>query len=952
MRSVFCLARAGVAAMALASGGAGLAAGGEKRAAPTPIVSAEVPPIQYKERILRNGLRILSLRDTTTPNVSVSIWYGVGSKHDPDKRSGFAHLFEHILSRKTVNMPYNMINRLTEDVGGVRNASTSFDRTNYYETVPAQYLETMLWTHAERMARPVIDKEVFETERNVVKEELRQRVLAPPYGRLYNFAMTENGFDVLPHRRPVIGSIADLDAATLEDARAFHEAYYGPDTATLIVAGNFDEARLQAFVDRYFAAIPKRAKPISLAIKGSEPPMAPRRINATGPNVPLPLVGALYKVPGATHPDREALEVMAALLGRGETSRLYRTLVRTGKASRIDADLDVTGEAGVLAPIAILSAGQDVEAVAGALDAELKTIATVEVSDAELGEARSQLLSDALEERETFSGRAFELGEELVLTGDPKAADKRLAAIARVTKADVLRVAKRYLDPGARVEVRYTNGDGNPASWANPVPMPTFTIVPAAQGTANQLAAEGARQTPPGPGPVPAVAIPKIVETRLDNGARVVAIKTGSVPLATMSVVIAGGASTDPDGKAGLARFAANLATKGTATRTAEQIAAILERLGGSIAGGAGPDGTTFSITVPTVNLAQAAAVLSDVIRNASYPQAEFDLERKRAVDQIQVTMKDPGPLANMAMLPVLYGAAPYGRQSGGTARSLNTLSRADLVDYRQRWWHPANSSIIVTGGIDPAAGTALVKKLFGDWQAAGAAPEIPKVRAGQGRAMHTIVIDLPGAGQAAVIAAVRGVSRSDADYPSLLLANAVLGVGSNGRLFTEVRSKRALSYGAYSVLPARNDVAMLSASAQTKNETATEVAEIFLNEFKRLGTEPIDGDALDKRKAYVKGSYGRQMETGGGFNAIIAGLIQQGLDPGEAFALAGRLDAVKPEAATAVAARLVKPDSSWLVIAGDSAKFIDKLRTLRPDVVVIPADKLDLDSSTLGAVR
>src|SRR4029079_15050645 len=177
-----------------------------------------------------------------------------------------AHVFEHTVSRKTVNMPYNAINAMVDDVGGSRNASTWYDRTNYYEIVPAEYLERMLWTHAERMARPVIDEEVFETERNVVKEELRQRVLAPPYGRLFNFAVGENVYNVSPNRRPTIGSISDLDSAKLADARAFHEAYYGPDTATLIVAGNFDPAKLNALVDRYFGPIPSRKDKLPLAI--------------------------------------------------------------------------------------------------------------------------------------------------------------------------------------------------------------------------------------------------------------------------------------------------------------------------------------------------------------------------------------------------------------------------------------------------------------------------------------------------------------------------------------------------------------------------------------------------------------------------------------------------------------------------------------------------------------
>src|SRR5690349_18975229 len=209
-RTIGKLALAGFAATTAVTAGA----------VPAAAQTAAVPKIAFKQRVLGNGLKVISIRDASTSDVMVSMWYDVGSKHDPDGRSGFAHLFEHILSRKTVNMPYNEINRMVDNVGGERNASTWYDRTNYYETVPAQYLERMLWTHAERMARPVVDKEVFETERNVVKEELRQRVLAPPYGRLFNFAIGENVYNVLPHRRPTIGSISDLDSATLEDARA------------------------------------------------------------------------------------------------------------------------------------------------------------------------------------------------------------------------------------------------------------------------------------------------------------------------------------------------------------------------------------------------------------------------------------------------------------------------------------------------------------------------------------------------------------------------------------------------------------------------------------------------------------------------------------------------------------------------------------------------------------
>ena len=334
-----------------------------------------VPALDFRQRRLANGLNIVSMRDTTTPNVAVSLWYDVGSKHDPQGRSGFAHLFEHILSRKTVNMPYNMINKLTEDVGGTRNASTWYDRTNYYEIVPASYLETMLWTHAERMARPVVDAQVFENERNVVKEELRQRVLAPPYGRLFSFVIGENSFDTLPNRRPTIGSIEQLDAATLDDARAFHEAYYGPDTATLIISGNFDQAQLDAWVDSYFAAVPRRPGRVPLAITAREKPRtAPRMVNAYAPNVPLPVVATTWRIPGSAHRDMAALEVLDAILTQGDNSRFYKGLTRTGLATQASSNLVDVEDGGYYAPFAILAGGKTVEEVETAMAAEIERV--------------------------------------------------------------------------------------------------------------------------------------------------------------------------------------------------------------------------------------------------------------------------------------------------------------------------------------------------------------------------------------------------------------------------------------------------------------------------------------------------------------------------------------------------------------------------------------------------
>ncbi|GAA0272206.1 pitrilysin family protein [Alteraurantiacibacter aestuarii] len=907
------------------------------------------PEIEFTQWTLDNGLRVIAIQDDSTATVTTSLWYEVGSKLDPDRRSGFAHLFEHILSRKTLNMPYNMIYGLTADVGGTRNASTGDDRTNYYEQVPAQYLETMLWTHRERMAFPVIDEQVFESERDVVKEELRTRMLAPPYGRLSRQVLPEIAYDVLPQRRSTIGSLADLDLATLDDARAFHQAYYGPDTATLIVAGNFDMASLRSLVDRYFADIPPRANPLDVTITArAERRTQPRTAAAYAPGVPLPLIGTVWQGPERAHPDSAALEVLSAIMGRGQNSRFNASLIRTGKAVQAERLLDFNEEGGMLGYYAVLNPAADMDEVAGIMAAEAESFRTGLVSDAELAEAKNELISDSLRARETASGRAFELGEALVSTGDPRAADLRLRAIAAVTPQDVQRAARVWLAPEARVDLTYQSGEDNPATYANPVPMPAFRILPPAVGQPLAVLPEGERQAPPAPGPVPVVSVPQFVRHDLANGMEVIAAQTGDVPLATMTVLVPGGSKSDPRAKAGLADFAAGLASRGTATRSAEEIAAALESLGADFGASARSDGTVFTLTAPTANLPAAGEIFADIIRNASFPQDELERELARTMDGLRIALSDPGSLAGMAVRPLIYGDAPYGNVTSGIPASLAALTREDLAAHRTQYWHPAASQVVVSGGIAPTEAFALTQHLFGDWQAEAPPPAAVDDPAGPSVPVRTVVIDMPEAGQAAVVLAGRGPAQGEPSYYPLALANAVLGGGSSGRLFEEIRTRRSLSYGASSSLGSLADEPLLTASSQTANETVDEVVQVMLDEFARIGTQPLEQDLIDRRRLYLTGSHARRMETSAGFSGIVSNLLALGIDPDEAAQYAARLGAVTPQAASAAAQEYFDPDNISVVIVGNAAAFIDDLRAIRPGVEVIPAAELDLSSADL----
>jgi zinc protease len=938
--------KTGVGAIALMAAAPALADDhADASAAPT----LTAPEIEFTQWTLDNGLRVIAIPDNSTGTVMTSMWYEIGSKLDPEGRSGFAHLFEHILSRKTANMPYNMIYGLTADVGGTRNASNSPDRTNYFEIVPAAYLEQMLWTHRERMAFPVIDEQVFNSERDVVKEELRTRVLAPPYGRFQRFVLPENAYDTTPYRRPGIGSIEELDSATLDDALAFYEAYYGPDTATLIVAGNFEIGRLRAMVDQYFADIKPRANPVPVLVPEREQPRdGPRTVNATAPNVPLPLVGAVWKLPGAMHPDAPALEVMDAIMSRGDNSRMHKALVKTGKAVQAVHFAQLNEIGGMLAQFAVTNPAANPQEVAGILTAEREKMRTQPVSDAELAEAKNEIIASALRRRETSRGRAFELGEALVRTGDPAAADKRLAAIAAVTAADVMRVAQTYYAANQRTDITYTAGEDDPSKYANPAPFPTFRTLPKSTLTPLKVLPEGERQAPPPPGEAPSLVAPEVVEAELSNGIKVVAVQTGDVPIATMSMLVGGGSRSDTRGKAGVAQMAAGLADKGTPDMSAGEIAAHFESLGASFGGGAFTDGSSFGLTAPVANMRAAGKVAAKIMRSATFPQAEFARERKRAVDGLTASLKEPGTLARYVEQVAMYGDAPYGTLAGGTPQSLGAITREDLVAHRAAYWHPKTTQIIVSGGMEPQAAIALAEELFGDWSAQGAPPAAPANPAGEAQPARTIVIDMPKAGQSALRAAVRAPNRSSADFYPLRLANSVLGGGSSGRLFEEIRTKRSLSYGSGSGFASRADASVLSARAQTDHKTVDEVAAIFFTEFERLGDEPLPDDLLQKRRLYLSGSYSRSLETSSGFNSILAGLLQQGLEPSEAFAYASRLDGVSAEQASDAAQRYVDPDKATLVVVGKADEFLDDLKKVRDNVEVIPFDQIDLSTASL----
>lgn len=420
-----------------------------------------VAPMEIKVRELDNGMQIVTVQDKSNPVVTVQVWYRVGGKDDPPGKSGFAHMFEHMMFKATKNMPNEKMDRLTEDVGGFNNAFTSEDVTAYYEVVPSNYLETLLWAESDRMVNLAVDATNFTSERDVVKEEYRQGVLANPYGMFFQY-LDSLSFEEHPYKRGVIGNLDELNAASLEDAFEFYREYYRPDNASLIVVGDFDQEQLDQWVDKYFGRLKNPDGEIERVDVSESAKSAERRFVKYRPNVPecCPAIGITYFAPPSTSDDVAALDVAEAILSEGRSSRLYQSLIyKKQLAQRAAFFADTRVDKGLLIFFAIAASGKSLEEIEKAIDEEIDKLLTEGPTDKEMEKAKNKLITDILQNRETVNGKGFDIGRAIIYRNDPTAVNRDVAELQAVSAEDVKNVLKKYLTKNARTVIYYKQGE-------------------------------------------------------------------------------------------------------------------------------------------------------------------------------------------------------------------------------------------------------------------------------------------------------------------------------------------------------------------------------------------------------------------------------------------------------------------------------------------------------------
>jgi len=441
--------------------------------------------------------------------------------------------------------------------------------------------------------------------------------------------------------------------------------------------------------------------------------------------------------------------------------------------------------------------------------------------------------------------------------------------------------------------------------------------------------------------------LPKPVERTLANGLKVIVAHSSDLPLVTADLTLKTGGWADPPGLAGVAGMTADMLTEGTRTRSAQDIARQVEALGATLESGANLEASSVTLNAMPDKLTAGMTIMADVTRNPAFAAAELDRQRSQSLDGLRVAYQEPGSVSAFAAAPVVFAGTPFGHVSTGTPASIAKLKTGDLAALHKAWYRPDNAILVMTGDITPEQGFALAETAFGGW-AKPASPLPPPPAIAPTAKPRAIVIDLPGTGQAAVNLAKTGIRRSDADYYPGIVANTLLGGGYSSRLNLEIRIKRGLSYGASSNLSSNLQTGSFRAAAQTKNETAPQVLDLIAEQMTSLATTPATADEIKARESNLVGSYGRRLATTGGLADILGNLALYGVPLDEITRYTAKVEAVTPSQVQAFAGRVMNPAQASVIIAGDAKVFADALKAKRPDLEVIPVDKLDLDSPTL----
>jgi zinc protease len=891
-----------------------------------------LPQIKYEKYKLKNGLDVILYEDHRLPLVDVNLWYHVGPANERVGRTGFAHLFEHMMFEGSQHVGPKAHFHYLEGAGASDiNGTTDFDRTNYFETLPSNQLELALWLESDRMGYLLgtLDREKLANQRDVVRNERRQSLENAPYGlveeQLFHQVYPKNH----PYYADVIGSHEDVEAARLNDVREFFRQYYTPNNASLAITGDIDPAKVKALVGKYFATIPS-GPPVPKITAAVPSITSPKRAVVTD-QVELPRVYVAWITPPIYEPGDAECDLIAQLLGGGKSSRLYKTMVYE---KQIAQDVHVQSQSLMLGSLLQIAAtakpGVKPEELEKAIDDEVAKLRAEGPTQAELDRARNVIetrIIQGLERLGGFGGVADRLNQYNHYLGDPGYLPKDIERYNKATIADLKRVADDELKTSASVVMYGVPGkkviDDPPRTKDEQESESKETST-----AASIMPDEPWRKSTPAPAPASQLNLPVPSSFKLANGLTVFLVEQHKLPVVSAHVVVLTGSDANPINKPGLASFTAAMLTEGTNRRAAPQIADDAAQIGSTVRSFSTADYSAAAIPTLKQNVDPALDLLSDVVLNPKFDGTEIERIRKQRQTNILQIKDEPLQLAIGAFLREVYGAGhPYGYREIGTAESNTSISRDDMTNFWKQGYAPGNSALVLSGDLTPDEARGLAEKYFGNWKGNTSKHGPPPVDVKTTRSIY--IVDKPAAPQTFVLAGGLGVPRSSPDYVPIEVMNNALGGLFSSRINMNLREEHGYTYGGFSRFIYRRGPGIFAAGGGIRTDaTAPAVSEIF-KELDRIHTAPLTADELKLAKGSFSLSLAGLFETSERTAGTVGNLFTYDLPLDYYRQLPSRIDAVTPEDVQRVATQYVHPDMSIVVAAGDRAKIEPELKKL-----------------------
>ncbi|MHC5774911.1 M16 family metallopeptidase [Nostoc sp.] len=887
--------------------------------AATPTAYAPVSALSFtqgvQKTVLDNGLTVLTKEVHTAPVVSVQVWYKVGSRNEVKGENGISHQLEHLMFKGTTDRPVQF-GRLFSALGSQFNAFTSYDETAYFGTVQRDKLEALLTLEADRMENSLVGTEQLTSEKRVVISELQGYENSPGY-RL-NRAVMRDAFPSRAYGLPVGGTKADVEKFTVEQVRNYYQTYYSPENATLVITGDFATEPVLKVVKETYGKLPKRPK--TAVAKNSAQVTAPTSVAKKAAIVlkqpgSAALLQAVYPLTDINHPDVPAIDVMDAILTGGRSSRLYQALVESGLASSVSGGAAELIEPGWYQIDATAAPGKELGKIAQVLQESLAKLQQQPVTTEELNRAKTQLQASYILGNQDITSQATQLGYNQTVAGDYRYIERYLAAIAKVTPAQVQKVAKTYLNPAKQTIGFFepTQPDGKPGTSNAGSGRTVENFSPGKPVDPAELA----KYLPPATSATDSGKQPLPEEFTLSNGLRVLLLGDRNLPTINLSGQINAGTEFDGNQKAGLANLTANNLMNGTQTKNALDLAKTLEDRGADLNFSASREGVSISGQGLSANLPILIQTLADVLKNATFPADQLELSRQRALTSLKVQLDDPRGLGRQLFQQAIYPENhPF--HSFPTAESLKSITRDDLLGFYQTHYRPDNTTIALVGDFEAVKVKALLNQVFGKWQATGKPPVLQIASVPLPQTLTRLNKVIPGKSEAVTYIGYNGISRKDPRFYAALVLNQIFGGDTlSSRLGTEVRDRQGLTYGIYSgfaagINPGPFLIQMQTAPGDTQKAIASTLA--LLKQLREQGVTEAEFNAA---KRSITNSYPVDLANPSDVSSIILDNAVLGLSRSEIRDFPQRIQAVTMAQTQQAIEDLIKPENLVIVTTG-----------------------------------